>query len=131
MDGLFYWLSLHQCGVLLVVSRPSFCDLRSDCFEDDSAAHVSEEVVGAARSAPIAIMTGVTGTVILGWILLIAASFATSSVSDLLTTTLPLPMGQLFLSVLGKRGMLAIWSFIIVVQVSNPHAISRRFPDTA
>jgi len=82
----------------------------------DSAAHVSEEVVGAARSAPIAIMTGVIGTVTLGWILLIAASFATSSVSDLLTTTLPLPMGQLFLSVLGKRGMLTIWSFIIVVQ---------------
>ena len=87
--------------------------------------------MGAARSAPIAIMTGVTGTVILGWILLIAASFATSSVSDLLITTLPLPMGQLFLNVLGKRGMLAIWSFIIVVQVSNPHAISRRFPDSA
>lgn len=65
-------------------------------------------------------MTGVIGTASLGWILLIAASFATSSVSDLLTTTLPLPMGQLFLNVLGKRGMLAIWSFIIVVQVSNP-----------
>ena len=27
-------------------------------------------------------------------------------------------MGQLFLDVLGKRGMLTIWSFIIVVQVS-------------
>ena len=26
-------------------------------------------------------------------------------------------MGQLFLDTLGKRGMLAIWSFIIVVQV--------------
>jgi hypothetical protein len=28
-------------------------------------------------------------------------------------------MGQLFLDTLGKRGMLAIWSFIIVVQVSK------------
>ena len=92
---------------------------------------MSEEVVGAARSAPAAIMISVIGSVILGWILLIAASFATSSVSDLLATTLPLQMGQLFLNVLGKRGMLTIWSFIIVVQVSNPHVISRRFPDSA
>jgi len=82
----------------------------------DSAAHISEEVAGAQRSAPIAIILGVAGTEILGWLVLIAASFATSSVSSLLTTDLPLPMGQLFLDVLGKRGMLAIWSFIIVVQ---------------
>jgi len=82
----------------------------------DSACHVSEEVAGAARAAPYAILIGVAGTAGLGWILLIAASFATASVSGVLTTTLPLPMGQLFLGVLGKRGMLIIWSFIIVVQ---------------
>ncbi|KAH7910463.1 amino acid/polyamine transporter I [Hygrophoropsis aurantiaca] len=82
----------------------------------DSAAHISEEVAGAQRAAPIAILVGVAGTQALGWLLFIAASFATSSVTDLLSTTLPLPMGQLFYDVLGKRGMLAIWSFIIVVQ---------------
>ncbi|OBZ70417.1 putative amino-acid permease PB24D3.02c [Grifola frondosa] len=82
----------------------------------DSAAHISEETAGAARAAPIAILVAVGATASLGWILFIAASFATASVSDLLSTTLPLPMGQLFLDVLGKRGMLAIWSFIIVVQ---------------
>jgi len=82
----------------------------------DSAAHISEEVAGAARAAPIAILVGVGATAILGWLLLIAASFATHSVDDLLMTTLPLPMGQLFLDVLGKNGMLAIWSLIIVVQ---------------
>ena len=54
----------------------------------------------------------------LGWLILIAASFATTSISDILGTHLALPMGQLFLNVLGKKGMLAIWSFIIVVQVS-------------
>jgi len=82
----------------------------------DSAAHISEETAGAARAAPIAILTGVGLTASLGWILLIAASYATASVSDILGTTLPLPMGQLFLNNLGKTGMLAIWSFIIVVQ---------------
>lgn len=83
---------------------------------DDSAAHISEETAGATRSAPAAILFGVVGTQVLGWLLLIAASFATTSVTDLLATDLPLPMGQLFLDVLGKRGMLAIWSMIIVVQ---------------
>jgi amino acid permease (GABA permease) len=82
----------------------------------DSAAHVSEEVAGAARTAPIAILVGVGATQFLGWLIYIAASFATTSVPDLLSSSLPLPMGQLFLNVLGKRGALAIWSCIIVVQ---------------
>ncbi|KAH9077072.1 amino acid/polyamine transporter I [Lactarius deliciosus] len=34
----------------------------------DSAAHVSEEVAGAARAAPIAIMVGVGATQLLGWL---------------------------------------------------------------
>ncbi|EJF62151.1 amino acid transporter [Dichomitus squalens LYAD-421 SS1] len=82
----------------------------------DSAAHISEETAGAARAAPIAILVGVGATASLGWLLFIAASFAAASVPQLLDTALPLPMGQLFLDVLGKRGMLAIWSLIIVVQ---------------
>jgi len=86
---------------------------------DDSAAHVSEEVTGAARAAPIAIMVAVAGTQFLGWLIYIAASFATSSVGDLLGSQLPLQMGQLFLNVAGKRGMLAIWSCIIVVQLAT------------
>lgn len=40
-----------------------------------------------------------------------------TSIPDLLESELALPMGQVFLDVLGKSGMLAIWSFIIVVQV--------------
>jgi len=84
---------------------------------DDSAAHIAEETANAARAAPLAIIVSVIGTATLGWLFLIAASFAIPSVSDLLTTDLPLPMGQVFLNVLGKRGMLAIWSLIIVTQV--------------
>lgn len=84
---------------------------------DDSAAHIAEETAGAAGAAPLAILISVFATASLGWLLFIAASFATASVTDILSTDLPLPMGQLFLTVLGKHGMLAIWSFIIVVQV--------------
>ncbi|KAJ6485804.1 amino acid/polyamine transporter I [Mycena sanguinolenta] len=82
----------------------------------DSAAHISEETAGAGRAAPIAILVGVGATASLGWLLLIATSFVIPSIGDLLGTSLPLPMGQVFLDVLGKRGMLIIWSFVIVVQ---------------
>lgn len=87
-------------------------------YTDDSACHISEEVAGAAKAAPIAIIVGVGATASLGWILLIAVSFVIPSISDLLSTDLPLPMAQVFLDVLGKKGMLAIWSLIIVVQVN-------------
>ncbi|KAF5316504.1 hypothetical protein D9619_006793 [Psilocybe cf. subviscida] len=82
----------------------------------DSAAHISEETANAARAAPLAIIVSVIGTASLGWLLLIATSFAIPSVTEILGSDLPLPMGQVFLDVLGKNGMLTIWSFIIVVQ---------------
>ncbi|KAJ8494394.1 hypothetical protein ONZ45_g13257 [Pleurotus djamor] len=93
-------------------------------WQNDAAAHISEETAGAARSAPIAILAGVIFTEFFGWIFLISASFATTSVSDLLASDLPLPMGQLFLDVLGKRGMLALWSLLISIQACNPIILS-------
>ena len=63
----------------------------------------------------------------MGWLLLISISFAIPSVSDILATNLPLQLGQVFLNVLGKRGMLAIWSMIIVVQVSNAFTLSKHY----
>ncbi|KAH9950669.1 amino acid transporter [Amylocystis lapponica] len=82
----------------------------------DSAAHISEEVAGAARAAPIAILVSVAGVGSLGWILSIAASFATVSVPALLATDVALPMGQLLLDVVGKRGMLTLWCLTLIVQ---------------
>ncbi|KAJ7153070.1 amino acid/polyamine transporter I [Mycena crocata] len=82
----------------------------------DSAAHISEETAGAGRAAPIAILVSVGATASVGWVLLIVTSFVIPSISALLETSLPLPMGQVFLDVLGKRGMLAIWSCATVVQ---------------
>ncbi|KAJ6624886.1 amino acid transporter [Mycena sp. CBHHK59/15] len=82
----------------------------------DSAAHISEETANAGRAAPIAILVGVAATASFGWLILIATSFVIPSIDELLGTSLPLPMGQVFLNVLGKRGMLIIWSFIIIVQ---------------
>ncbi|KIM90268.1 hypothetical protein PILCRDRAFT_84355 [Piloderma croceum F 1598] len=53
---------------------------------------------------------GVAGTAGLEWILLIAASFATTSVPDVLTTTLPLQMGQLSL---GKKAQVVDASRVV------------------
>lgn len=82
----------------------------------DSAAHISEEVSGAAKAAPVAILVSVASVASLGWILCIAASYAIVSVPDLLATQLSMPMGQLYLDVIGKRWMLVIWSMTCVVQ---------------
>lgn len=105
----------NRLYVTLLIFR---CDLVNIAFIDDSAAHISEETANAARAAPLAILVSVATTSILGWLLLISISFAMpGSVSDILGTALPLPLGQVFLNVIGKHGMLAIWSLIIVVQV--------------
>ncbi|KAI5122017.1 hypothetical protein M0805_008009 [Coniferiporia weirii] len=82
----------------------------------DSAAHISEETTNASRAAPLALLTSVIATASLGWLTLIAASFALASVPALLESELSLPMGQLFLDVLGKKGMLTVWALVIVVQ---------------
>ncbi|KAH0590065.1 hypothetical protein H2248_000242 [Termitomyces sp. 'cryptogamus'] len=82
----------------------------------DSAAHISEETAGASKTAPTAILVGVGATASLGWILLIVISFVIPSTAKILDTELPLPMAQVLLDVLGKRGMLVIWSFTTVVQ---------------
>ncbi|KAJ7705493.1 amino acid transporter [Mycena rosella] len=84
----------------------------------DSAAHIAEETAGAGRTAPIAILVNVAvgATSALGWMLLITISFVIPSVGDILSSRLPLPAGQVFLDVLGKRGMLAIWSCATLTQ---------------
>jgi amino acid transporter len=75
-------------------------------------------VTSAARTAPIAILSGVIGTETLGLLLLIGASFAASNINRIVDTNLSLPMGQVYLDTFGKKGMLAVWSMCIAVQVS-------------
>jgi hypothetical protein len=63
-------------------------------------------------------LVGVAGTEILGWLYYIAASYATNSVPDILQSKLALPLGQVFLNVLGKKGALTLWCSIAVLQES-------------
>ncbi|KAF5363808.1 hypothetical protein D9756_000045 [Leucocoprinus leucothites] len=81
----------------------------------DAAAHISEETSSAARTAPLAILSGVIGVEVLGLLLLIGASFATIDIPHLVDTNLGMPMGQVYLDTFGKKGMLAVWSLCIFV----------------
>lgn len=78
-------------------------------FLSDSAAHIAEETSNASRVAPIAIISSVVTTWLLGFAILVSASYAILDIPDLLSTTLQLPMAQLYYNLLGKNGMLAIW----------------------
>jgi hypothetical protein len=62
-------------------------------------------------------ISGVLGTEILGFFLLIGASLAASSIRKIVDSDLSLPMAQIYLDTLGKKGMLAVWSLCISVQV--------------
>ncbi|KXN84940.1 hypothetical protein AN958_11882 [Leucoagaricus sp. SymC.cos] len=85
----------------------------------DATAHISEEVSSAACAAPVAILSGVLATETLGFFLLIAASFASPNITRIVNTNLTLPMAQVYLDTLGKKGMLAVWSMCIFVQWVN------------
>ncbi|KAH0831949.1 amino acid permease-domain-containing protein [Lanmaoa asiatica] len=82
----------------------------------DSAVHIAEETSNAAWAAPIAIMVGVLGTEILGWLMYIAVSFATASVPGALQSKLVLPIGDVFLNVLGRKGTFVLWWSMVVLQ---------------
>lgn len=86
-------------------------------FQDDSAVHIAEETSNAAWAAPVAIMVGVLGTEILGWLMYIAISFATASVPETVQSNLALPIGDVFLNVLGRKGTFVLWWSLAVLQV--------------
>lgn len=88
----------------------------------DSAVHVAEETHNAARVAPLAIMSAVFGTSLMGFCLSIVTSFSITDVSATGSSVLGVPMAQVLYDHLGKRGMLALWSFIIIVQINTAAA---------
>ncbi|KZS91098.1 amino acid permease [Sistotremastrum niveocremeum HHB9708] len=81
----------------------------------DAAAHLSEEVKNAAITAPVSIVSGVTITAVMGFFLNISLCYGIRDLS-----ALPGPTGLVFAQILwdnlGKRGALALWSFVILLQ---------------
>ncbi|PWN49138.1 amino acid transporter [Violaceomyces palustris] len=85
----------------------------------DCASHIAEETSNASKSGAIAIISAVAGTAGFGWILSIVTSFVIDDPSKVLESPLSLPAAQVFYDVLGKRGMLALWSVIAWVQFNT------------
>ncbi|KAH8116138.1 amino acid/polyamine transporter I [Phellopilus nigrolimitatus] len=81
----------------------------------DGAAHLSEEVKNAAIAAPVAIISAVSITSILGFFVNVVVCYGIRDFG-----ALPGPTGLVFSQILwdnlGKRGALALWSFVIIVQ---------------
>ncbi|KAI5120886.1 hypothetical protein M0805_002986 [Coniferiporia weirii] len=84
----------------------------------DGAAHLSEEVKNAAVAAPVAIVSAVVVTAILGFFVNVVICYGIRDFNSL-----PGPTGLVFSQVLwdnlGKRGALALWSFVIIVQTTT------------
>jgi len=70
----------------------------------DATAHIAEEIKNPAVKAPVAIISALGATYVLGWILNIVLCLCMGSFPDLLTTPTGLPAAQIFYNVLGKNG---------------------------
>jgi amino acid transporter len=70
----------------------------------DATAHIAEEIKNPAIKAPIAIISALGATYVLGWILNIVLCLCMGTGSDLLTSPTGLPAAQIFYNVLGKNG---------------------------
>ena len=74
----------------------------------DATAHITEEMKNPAVKAPVAILSALGTTYILGFVLNIALAINMGPYwSDLLTSPTGLPMAQLLYNVLGKQGGVA------------------------
>ncbi|KND02747.1 uncharacterized protein SPPG_01830 [Spizellomyces punctatus DAOM BR117] len=106
------WLNSPGFTFLISTTGPLWC-----LTGYDSAAHISEESSNASTAAPRAIIYAVSAMGVLGWATMLAISFVTTDVTSVVNSTLPLPMAQILLDNMGKKGMLAAWFFVTLTQI--------------
>ena len=70
----------------------------------DATAHIAEEIKNPAVKAPVAIISALGTTYVLGWILNIVLCLCMGAWPDLLLSPTGLPAAQIFYNVLGKKG---------------------------
>ena len=81
----------------------------------DATAHIAEEIKKPAIKAPVAIISALGTTYVLGWFLNLVFVVSMGSWQELLTTPTGLPAAQLFYNVLGKNGAIAFMSLSAVI----------------
>jgi amino acid transporter len=82
----------------------------------DATAHIAEEIRNPAIKAPVAIISALGTTYVLGWILNIVFAICMGNAwEDLLSTPTGLPAAQIFYNVLGKKGGIVFMVFSTVI----------------
>ncbi|KAL0954677.1 hypothetical protein HGRIS_003626 [Hohenbuehelia grisea] len=83
----------------------------------DSSVHISEEARNANTAVPWACISATGFGCILGWAINVAMAFNMGTdLVDIVSNPIGQPMATILFNSFGKRGTLAIWSFIIMVQ---------------
>ncbi|OAX42763.1 amino acid transporter [Rhizopogon vinicolor AM-OR11-026] len=83
----------------------------------DCSVHMSEEAANADVAIPWAIINSIIVCGIMGWGINVALAFCMGTdVSAILNSPTSQPMAQILYNSLGKKGALAVWSLIIIVQ---------------
>ncbi|KAJ7696949.1 APC amino acid permease [Mycena rosella] len=81
----------------------------------DSGVHISEEARNANVAVPWAIIYATGSGTILGFAVQVALAFCMGiDTDDILSSPVQQPMATILLNSFGKRGMLAVWSFIFL-----------------
>ena len=82
----------------------------------DATAHITEEMSNPAVKAPVAILSALGTTYVLGFVLNIALAVTCGdNWGELLASPTGLPMAQLFYNVLGKQGGVAFISLAAAI----------------
>ncbi|KAJ7849614.1 APC amino acid permease [Mycena leptocephala] len=83
----------------------------------DACVHISEEASNATVAVPWAIVGAVTLSGVLGWALNVTIAFCMGTdIGDILGSATGQPMSAILFNSFGKKGALAIWSLVVVVQ---------------
>ncbi|KAK9802319.1 putative Amino acid permease, variant [Seiridium cardinale] len=82
----------------------------------DATGHISEELHSAAISGPVAIFQAVLVPWFFGWLLNVALGFGAGDVATLLSTQMGNPAAQVFYNAGGRKGGLAMWFWVILIQ---------------
>ncbi|KAJ6540973.1 amino acid transporter [Mycena vulgaris] len=81
----------------------------------DAGVHICEEAKNASVAVPWAIVYGIAGGCILGFVVQIALAFCMGTdIPTILSNPVQQPIATIILNSLGKRGMLAMWSFLFI-----------------
>ncbi|KAF8964731.1 amino acid transporter [Flammula alnicola] len=82
-----------------------------------STLHISEESKNLKTAVPYAVILSTISSVIIGWGLNIVLAFCMGKdLKGVLSSPIGQPMATILFNSFGQRGMLAIWSFIIIAQ---------------